>query len=132
MTASPVFVDTSALVAVLMQEPGAAAVQRVLSRSRAVHAANLVEAELRSVVHREEVDPAGLSAVLESVDWIFPARSLAPEYERILAAGYLRGADLWHLACALYLADNLPGLTFVTIDVRQRQVADSIGVQVGP
>lgn len=32
-----------------------------------------------------------------------PARRLTRELERVLAAGYIRGADAWHVACALYL-----------------------------
>jgi hypothetical protein len=50
--------------------------------------------------------------------------------QRILAAGYLRGADLWHLACALYLADELVPPALLTLDVRQREVAAASGLEV--
>ncbi len=38
-----------------------------------------------------------------------------------------RGADLWHLACALWIAPDARGLAFVTLDKRQREVARKLG-----
>ena len=35
---------------------------------------------------------------------MLPDRPLTHECTKALTAGYLRGADLWHVACALYLA----------------------------
>ena len=45
----------------------------------------------------------------------------------MLSAGYLRGADLWHLASALYLAGNPRNLPFITLDERQEVVARKLG-----
>jgi hypothetical protein len=46
----------------------------------------------------------------------------------ILRHGRLRGADLWHLACALYLADGRPdGLAFLSRDGPQRSLARGLG-----
>jgi hypothetical protein len=42
-------------------------------------------------------------------------------------AGYLRGADCWHLATALYLAPNPSDLTFLTLDDTQRKIAKTLG-----
>jgi hypothetical protein len=36
----------------------------------------------------------------------------------VLAAGYLRGADLWHMAGALYAAGDSGEMRFVKLDYR--------------
>lgn len=46
---------------------------------------------------------------------------------RALEVGYLRGADLWHVACALYLVEDAPELSFLTRDERQSAVAEALG-----
>jgi hypothetical protein len=45
----------------------------------------------------------------------------------VLEHGYLRGADLWHLACALFVVDEPDMLTFLTLDTRQQEVAAALG-----
>ena len=57
-------------------------------------------------------------------------RPLTAEFERMVDAGYLRGADLWHLTNALFLAPERRGLTFLTLDRRQRAVAAQLGFAV--
>lgn len=60
---------------------------------------NLPEAEMCGAFARREL---GFDAAAPSdIEWIIPDRSLTREFEVALAAGYLRGADLWHLATAL-------------------------------
>lgn len=46
---------------------------------------------------------------------------------QVLAAGYVRGADLWHLAHALFLAGQQQLGAFVTLDQRQGQLAAQLG-----
>ena len=41
----------------------------------------------------------------------------------VFAAGYVRGADSWHLATALHASADPTELTFVTLDSSQRNVA---------
>lgn len=41
--------------------------------------------------------------------------------------GYGRGAEIWHLATALYLAESPGELPFFTLDERQRRVAAELG-----
>jgi hypothetical protein len=48
----------------------------------------------------------------------------------LLDAGYVRGADCWHLATALYLAPDAGDLVFLTLDLRQRAVAKTLGFAV--
>jgi hypothetical protein len=44
----------------------------------------------------------------------------------ILSIGYVRGADLWHLAVALFL-DPKREIDFMTLDERQRDVSRKLG-----
>ena len=119
------FVDTSCLVAIALGERGAAAVAVRLKRFDELFASNLLEAELRATLTRERVviDPD----VLTWLDWVFPDRPLTLEISQVLAAGYLRGADAWHVACALHMSEHPEEVTFLTLDRRQRTVARRLG-----
>lgn len=67
--------------------------------------------------------------IIAPIDWILPDRPLGEELARALGAGYLRGADLWHVACALYLAGAIGStVEFLTLDARQRAVASALGL----
>jgi hypothetical protein len=55
---------------------------------------------------------------------------LTDEISRVLSAGYLRGADLWHVACALYLEPEPDELVFLTLDASQKAVAAKLGFSV--
>jgi hypothetical protein len=123
------YVDTSCLVAVAFGEAGAGRVEARLRRSHRLFASNLLEAELRAALAREGVDDRGES-LLSGITWIYPDRPLTPEFDRILAVGYLKGADLWHLAHALFLAPAGKGLAFLTLDQRQRALAAELGFAV--
>jgi hypothetical protein len=61
------------------------------------------------------------------ITWVLPDRPLGREVTVVLGTGYPRGADLWHLACALYLAGNQRDLPFITLDARRAAVARKIG-----
>ena len=54
-------------------------------------------------------------------------RPLSVEIERVLDAGYVRGAHCFHLASALYLSPQPSATTFLTLDTRQRAVAKALG-----
>ena len=99
--------------------------RRVLEFDRLV-SSNLLEAELRSVVAREAagLDP---SPFFVSLTWIYPNRPLTEEFQRITPHGYLKGADLWHLACGLLVCPDAQALTFLTLDKRQQDVAARVG-----
>jgi predicted nucleic acid-binding protein len=119
------YVDTSCLIAVAFGEAGAAALARRLAKFDVLAASDLLEAELRSAFLREGVEPE--PELLAAVSWVLPDRPLHAEIERVLAAGYVRGADCWHLATALYLAEDPSGITFLTLDERQAAVARTLG-----
>lgn len=119
------YVDTSCLVAVAFGEPGAAALARRFARFDVLAASDLLEAELRSAFVREGVEPQ--PALLGGLSWVVPDRPLHAEIARVLAAGHVRGADCWHLASALYLAEDPAAISFLTLDERQAAVARALG-----
>lgn len=122
---SGAYVDTSVVVAIAFSEASAAVVTRRLREFDEIVASNLVEAELRSVCRRERraVD----LTLLDEVEWIHPSRPLSEQIARVLEAGYVRGADCWHLATALYIAPDPGEIVFLTLDHRQRDIAKALG-----
>ena len=48
----------------------------------------------------------------------------------MLETGYLRGADLWHVATALYVSPQARNLSFATLDARQNAVAAALGFRI--
>ena len=125
---SVAYVDTSALVAVAFNEQGAAALVRRLDACSRLLSSNLLEAELRAAFTREgrRFEPR----LVSGIEWVLPDRLLTEEFERVLQVGYVRGADLWHLATALYLVREPSEMLFVTLDDRQRTVAAALGFRV--
>ncbi len=121
------YVDTSCLVAIAFGERGAAALARRLDSFDELISANLLEAELRSAFVREGVEPD--ATLLSAVSWVVPDRPLSAEITRVLASGYVRGADCWHLATALYLGEDPGTIAFLTLDARQLEVARELGFE---
>jgi predicted nucleic acid-binding protein len=119
------YLDTSCLVAVAFGEPGSKSLARRLEGYGELVSSNLLEAELRSALSREKAQ--GGDELLDGVAWVFPDRRLTAEIERVLAVRHVRGADLWHLACALYLAESPGDLDFLTLDAAQRETAVALG-----
>ena len=122
---SNAFVDTSVVLALSFRESTATAMARRLATFDVVHASDLLEAELRSACRRDQV--AVDTRLFDELEVVFPPRTLGPEIMRVLEAGYVRGADCWHLATALYLAPDPSELTFITLDERQGAVAKALG-----
>ncbi len=122
------YVDTSCLVAIAFDESGAENLANQLQSFDRLFSSNLLEAEFRAALLRENVVEEG-AALLSRVTWVYPNRPLSPEFERALAHGYVRGADLWHLACALFLVGDPQQMTFATLDQRQFAMAILLGFQ---
>jgi len=121
------YIDTSCLVAIAFDEPGAADLAERLQGFSRLFSSNLLEAELRSAVSRERVR-ADCAPLLSWIGWVFPDRPLTQEFHEVLDRGHARGADLWHLACALFLKNRLHELAFVTLDRRQKDLAEALGL----
>jgi hypothetical protein len=124
--ATRAYVDSSCVVAIAFGEPGARRMATAARRYDRLVAANLLEAEVRSAGARERTSAS--SDLFGAIGWIHPDRALGAEMERALAHGQLRGADLWHVACALYLDPSASELAFLTLDASQRQVARALGL----
>ena len=120
------YVDSSCLVAIAFGEPEAAKLSVRMRQCDRLFSSNLLEAELRSALLREGVvDPP--DDLLSWITWIFPDRALSSELRRVSEVGYLKGADLWHLAHALFLAPSAKELVFLTLDKPQAAVAKRLG-----
>ena len=122
------YVDTSWVVAIVF---GEADYERLLTHYHQydhVYSSNLLEAELWSACSRERIDRDG--TLLAQLHWVVPDRPLSREIGQVLDAGYLRGADAWHVACALFLAKNPSSISFLTLDSAQRGVAHALGFDV--
>lgn len=119
------YVDTSCLVAIAFGERGSRDLAKKLQKFDELLSSNLLEAEIRSAFHREDVpfDPDFISWI----SWLLPERPLGREMARVLETGYVRGADLWHLSCALYLVEDPAEMYFLTLDGRQSEVATRLG-----
>ena len=100
------YVDTSVLTAIAFDEPGAAAHAERLDEFACLITSNLLEAELRAAFARENL--LFQESAIAGIEWILPDRALAPECATALETGYLRGADLWHVATALYVSPQPP------------------------
>jgi predicted nucleic acid-binding protein len=123
---SAAYVDSSVVLAHVFRQHEREAT-RAYGFAR-VHSAELLVAEVLSAVARERLRLD--EVLLDGVQFVTPTRSLRPEIERVLAAGYVRGADCLHLATALYLTPDPAELTFLTLDERQRAVAVALGFAV--
>lgn len=100
-----------------------------LLRSYSIRASsNLLEAEVRAAHLREGVNIE--PGLLKGIEWIFPDRALTEEIERVAEAGYVRGADLWHLATALSVSPSPGNVAFLTLDTRQAEVAAALGFRL--
>lgn len=119
------YIDTSCLVAIAFSERGARALARRLETYDEIVSSNLLEAELLSAMTREEVEDDG--DLLCGVSWILPDRRLTGEFQQVLSVRYVRGADLRHLATALYLAESPADVDFLTLDSAQREAAEALG-----
>lgn len=125
---SVAYVETSMLAAIAFDESGAEALARRVDGFDRLTSSNLLEAELRSVFVREQLPFPETAAA--GVEWILPDRSLAAEFATVLRTGHLRGADLWHVATALFVSPRTSNLWFTTLDARQSAVAADLGFPV--
>ena len=125
------YVDSSMILGLIFEEPGYQRERDRIESFARVFSSNLLEAELRSAVRREGVSDQQLVGILARFDWVHPDRPLTHEFLEVLAAGLLRGADLWHLACALYLRGAYDQVELLSLDRRQIDVADRLGLISG-
>ena len=122
---SAVYVDMSVLAGIAFGEPAAERFALALNRFDRLLSSSLLEAEMRAIFQRES--ETFEDDAVAGIDWILPTRPLSAEFARALAAGHLRGADLWHIATALYVSPQPQNLTFATLNAEQGRVASTLG-----
>ena len=125
----PFYVDTSALVKLVVAEDESEALRHWLADDdRVLVACDLVRTELMRAVRRAVPDRAVLARqVLEAITLIAPSPDVFEQAGR-LDPVEMRSLDAIHLATALDLADDLEGL--VTYDERLAAGATTNGVAV--
>ena len=116
------------MIAIAFGEAAAPAARRRLARFDDAVSSNLLEAEFLATCRREGIAPNW--PTLARIGWVYPDRRLTDEISSVLDVGPLRGADAWHLACALYFAGAQRDVAFLTLDPRQRAVAQQLGFEV--
>ena len=121
------YVDSSALVAILFEESGAKRVRKALQAADELVSSHLIEAELYSSAARERVSLDDAHSLIKHLSLFFPDRPLFEEYRQVSANRYVRGPDAHHLACALYLDPERRELGFVTLDKEQQKIALRLG-----
>ena len=119
------YVDSSCVVAIAFSERGSTELARRLATYDQRVSSNLLEAELRSACWREGHDVN--REVLDGIDWVQADRPLRDELIAVLEVGYLRGADAWHIATALFATTDPSDVHFETLDVPQRRIAAALG-----
>ena len=125
---SAAYVDSSAIVAIAFEELGWPEVEQRLGQFDDLWSSNLLEAEIRAAYRREQREFR--PEILIGVRWVIPDRRLTREISMVVGSGYVKGADLWHLATALYMTPDPAEVTFITLDERQAEVARTLGFRV--
>ncbi len=127
-TRSSVYVDTSALVRVVLEEPDKKAIERDLSKFDQSVASRLLRVELRRVGRRENA--------LEAADQILDGVLLIPIDESVLAAAEtiaptrVATLDAIHLATAVRLAEAGELDALMTYDKQLANGAREHGITV--
>jgi predicted nucleic acid-binding protein len=124
---SVAYADASVFASLAFREPDAGRIRRRLVGFDRVVTSVFTEAELASALKREGIVLP--ESPLRGVQLIGASDPLSQEISEVLGAGYLRGADCWHVAVALnYSPDR--DLAFLSLDKAQRAVAARLGFKV--
>jgi hypothetical protein len=119
------YIDTSLLIGIWFQK--FASVKARAIRQYELFSSELLIAEVLAFGNRESIEQNLLWEAFKGLSWVIPEGSISDECMRVIQSGYVRGADLWHLACACYLSPNPKELAFLTLDEQQGEVAARLG-----
>jgi predicted nucleic acid-binding protein len=125
-----IYVDSSVVIAFLLGDTGASTLKRVRARAVPLLSSSLLQAEVYSALRREGIESVLADTALRLLTWILPDRLLTGELQRVFAVSALRGADAWHLACALRVAPEPEQLAFITLDRTQKAAANALGFRI--
>jgi predicted nucleic acid-binding protein len=125
---SPAYVDSSALVKLIVREPETDALRRYLASAGSLTSSVLASVEVARAVARVAPEArAATSTVFEALSVLaFDARIAA--WAAALSPASLRTLDAIHLATALELGDELTA--FVSYDARLSAAALDLGLPV--
>lgn len=127
MTSRPVvYVDTSALGAVLIDQPETPTLLGWLDQTPAMLVScELLETELRRIAVREDLDQSDVTSVLDGVALAALDRAVYRS-AGLLPMPYLRTLDALHLEAAMRLDSS----AVLTYDRRLAEAAGSVGLDV--
>ncbi len=121
------YLDSSALVKLIVEEASSAAVERFL-RGHTCISSDLARAEVVRAARRCSPEATvAARAVLAALDLVSIVSDVYDAAGR-LGPPELRTLDALHLACALELGDDLEGV--VSYDERMAKAASALGLQV--
>jgi predicted nucleic acid-binding protein len=128
MSAEVWYLDTSALVKTIIEEPESPALMRWLQGKDGLVACELVRVEAVRAVRVS--DPAALPRTRRAIATLTLIRLDDPLYEAAadLEPPSLRSLDALHLAAALSVGRELAGV--VTYDMQMAEAAHKLGLQV--
>ena len=121
-----VYVDTSALGALLIEQPESDALVEWLDQTADVLvSSDLLETELRRIAVREGIDQGVVARILDGVGLAALDRAVY-RGAGLLPMPYLRGLDALHLEAAM----RLDATAVLTYDHRLGKAARAVGLQV--
>ncbi len=124
-----VYVDSSLVLAALFGESlGNHTDLNSPNRRIRLISSYLLEAEVLSAVRREGSDVAQALKSLGRIGFI-KTGSLVRELKQVFDLGYIRGADAFHLAAALWVRERHMGLRFWTLDTKQADLARALSLE---
>jgi len=124
-TAQVIYLDTSAAVKLISDEPESDGLRSFLDEGRPVVSSDLLETELRRIGVRHHVDQVLITAVLDGVSLTPLTRDQFREAGLYPQIG-LRSLDALHLAGAL----GVEASAILTYDVRLSEAAQAYGLKV--
>lgn len=125
------YLDASAILSVILNEEASEYFFKEIE-GKQLFSSRLLEAEVLSTLKREGIEFSKFEYYEPMITWIMPDRSLKSEVVKILEKKYLRGADLWHLACAMYALGESGNSEFCSLDKSQRAAARANGFKLVP
>lgn len=127
MTPGPIiYVDTSALGALLVEQPESDALEQWLDQTTALQvSSDLLEIELRRLAVREGLEQADVTLLLDGVGLAALDRAVYRS-AGLLPMPYLRTLDALHLEAAM----RLDAAAILTYDRRLGEAARPVGLQV--
>lgn len=129
------YIETSAILAVVCDEPDGPAVQAVLDLVTVGLTSRLTLIECARVMHRQQArlpDAARLRTALGALKVLALTDEVLLRAEEPFPVEQLRTLDALHIATAVLAAEEVPDLAIVALDRRVRQNAHTLDLSVLP